>query len=155
MNVNNSSHSKTPVEERMSRDEFLMEAAVLVAKRSTCLRLHVGAVVAIDGRILSTGYNGAPSGMPHCAPPFCGPSEPCTRAVHAEANCIAFAAKHGIALSGGIMYSTDSPCVECAKLIINAGLRGVTYFREYRDRSPIVLMRDAGIYTDLYEIIQP
>lgn len=134
---------------RITRDEFLAEAAALVAKRSTCLRLQVGSVVALDGRILVTGYNGAPAGMPHCTPETCSPNKPCTRTVHAEANCIAFAARHGIELAHAFMYSTDSPCMDCAKLIINSGIKGVFYQREYRDRAPIDLLINAGVLTIL------
>lgn len=122
-----------------------MQAAQLAALRSTCLRLQVGSVVALDGRILVTGYNGAPSGQPHCAPEFCGPDKPCTRTVHAEANCIAFAAKHGISLAGASMYSTDSPCLDCAKLLINSGIKGLHYQRAYRDTAPLELLEMAGI----------
>lgn len=134
---------------RISRDDFLARAACLVALRSTCLRLQVGSVVALDGRILVSGYNGAPAGMKHCTPDICGPDKPCTRTVHAEANCIAFAARHGIELAGSFMYSTDSPCMECAKLIINAGIKGLFYQREYRDKRPIDLLIDAGVLTIL------
>jgi dCMP deaminase len=134
---------------RISRDELLTSAARLVSGRSTCLRLQVGAVVALEGRILVTGYNGAPTGMPHCTPDICGPDKPCSRTVHAEANCIAFAARHGISLEGAFMYCTDSPCMECAKLIINSGIRGLNYQREYRDRKPLDLLVSAGILTIL------
>lgn len=130
---------------RYSRDEFLREAATLVARRSTCLRLHVGSIVARDGRILVTGYNGAPSGMPHCTPETCSEERPCYRAVHAEANCIAFAAKYGISLEDSVMYSTDSPCLACAMLIINSGIVGLHYQRAYRDPQPIDLLAGAGV----------
>lgn len=130
---------------RLKRDEFLKEAAQLIARRSTCLRLQVGALVARDGRILVTGYNGAPSGLPHCTPKNCNPDEPCTRAVHAEANCIAFAAKHGISLQEAVMYTTDSPCMECAKLIINAGIVSLHYQRDYRDPKPVDLLASVGV----------
>ena len=134
---------------RISRDEFLEQTVLLVSQRSTCLRLQVGSLVARDGRILVTGYNGAPAGMPHCTPAFCGPDKPCIRTVHAEANCIAFAAKHGISLDGAFMYSTDSPCIECAKLIINAGIKGLHYQRPYRDEFPIKYLVEAGVLTIL------
>jgi dCMP deaminase len=149
-NLENSSTST-----RLSRDEALMKVAELMAERSTCLRLQVGAVVAVDGRILATGYNGAPSGLPHCAPDTCGPDQPCTRAVHAEANCIAFAAKHGICLDGGTMYTTDSPCLSCSQLIINSGIIEVRFKRKYRDIEPLTWLHLAGIKTVTYEFIRP
>lgn len=130
---------------RWTRDETLLAMADMTAKRSTCLRLQVGAVIALDGRILSTGYNGAPSKMEHCKPASCGPTKPCNRTIHAEANAIAFAARHGVALSGSIMYCTDSPCLECAKLIINAGIERVIYSRRYRDNAPLDYLLKAGV----------
>jgi dCMP deaminase len=136
---------------RISRDDALMQIAELMSERSTCLRLQVGALVAREGRILVTGYNGAPSGVPHCSSDTCGERLPCIRAVHAEANCMAFAAKHGIQLDGAEMYTTDSPCINCAHLIINAGIACVTYMREYRDKSPIDWLHMAGIKTRFHE----
>lgn len=116
-----------------------------MAQRSTCLRLQVGAVIAFDGRILTTGYNGAPAGVPHCTLDVCGPENPCTRTVHAEANAIAFAARHGVRTEGSVIYCTDSPCLECAKLIINSGIQRVFYYRRYRDDSPLDYLLSAGI----------
>lgn len=146
---NSSPSSKQSLQSRIDREQFLIATTALVAQRSTCLRLQVGALVALEGRILVTGYNGAPSGMMHCHPGICGPDTPCTRTVHAEANCIAFAARMGIPLAGSIMYCTDSPCMDCAKLIINAGIRCLYYQREYRDRKPIDLLMEAGVLTKL------
>jgi dCMP deaminase len=128
-----------------------MEIAGIIAQRSTCLRLNVGALVAREGRILVTGYNGAPAGTPHCTPENCGPDTPCIRAVHAEANCIAFAAKFGISLRGAEMFTTDSPCSNCSHLIINSGIIKVTYKREYRDLTPLNWLQTAGVKTLLYE----
>ncbi len=140
---------------RLSRDEYFIAAAQLAAKRSTCLRLQVGAILVREGRIISTGYNGAPSGLDHCDPSCCGPDHPCNRTVHAEANCIYFAAKHGIATEGAWMYCTDSPCKTCAEAIINAGIRHVVYLREYRDRGPLNLLEACcvgfGTPVHLYE----
>ena len=133
---------------RISRDDLLANIAQLVARRSTCLRLSVGAVLAQEGRIVSTGYNGAPAGLPHCEPETCGPDDVCVRTVHAEANVIAFAAKEGIQTMGATLYTTHSPCMECAKLIINAGIRRVVYWEEYRDPSPLELLERAGVEWD-------
>lgn len=136
--------------QRMDRDELLANIAKLVARRSTCLRLLVGAVLAQDGRIVSMGYNGVPAGLPHCEPETCGPDTPCDITVHAEANCIAFAAKTGIATDGATLYTTHSPCNECAKLIINAGIKRVVYWEFYRDDEPIILLEAAGVSTEQY-----
>ena len=130
---------------RISRDELLGSIAKLVARRSTCLRFSVGAVLARKGRIVSMGYNGAPTGMPHCKPETCGPDQICDRTVHAEANTIAFAAKTGIETDGSTLYTTLSPCNDCAKLLINAGIKRVIYWEPYRDPAPVNLMMAAGI----------
>lgn len=130
---------------RISRPDMLMGMAKLAAKRGTCLRRSVGAVIAREGRVLSLGYVGAPSGFAHCSPAECGPGKPCTRTIHAEANAIAFAAKEGIRIEGAVMYTTASPCNDCAKLIINSGIGAVWYDEEYRDIEPIKMLRAAGI----------
>ena len=135
---------------RITRDELLANIAKLVAKRSTCLRSQVGAILATEGRVISMGYNGAPSGLPHCTEETCGPDHPCTRTVHAEANVIAFAAKRGISTDGSTLYTTVSPCNDCAKLIINAGVRSVLFWESYRDLEPVQLMREAGILVEQY-----
>ena len=130
---------------RFSRDELLGNIAKLVARRSTCLRSSVGAVLAREGRIISMGYNGAPAGMPHCEPETCGPDGGCIRTVHAEANAIAFAAKTGIETDGSTLYTTLSPCNDCAKLLINAGIARVIYWEAYHDAEPLHLLRDTGV----------
>lgn len=127
----------------------LLEHAKLESIEGTCNRLHVGAVIARDGRIISSGRNGAPSHLPHCGVECYPSGPPCKRAVHAEANSIAFAARYGVATDGCSMISTDSPCVDCARLIINAGIRFVYYMREYRDTQPLEELQKAGVYTQL------
>lgn len=124
---------------------MLMEMAMTASKRGTCLRRQVGAVIAREGRVLSLGYVGAPAGLPHCRPETCSKENPCERTIHAEANAIAFAAREGIALDDSVMYCTASPCLHCAKLIINSGIVEVIYFEEYRVTDPINLLRQAGI----------
>lgn len=118
---------------RMGRDEYLMNVASVIALRGTCPRAKVGAVLAREGRIISTGYNGSPSGTPHCIDTECILDErgKCIRTVHAELNCICFAAKYGIATKGATLYVTYAPCFECAKAIINAGIKKVFYLKEY------------------------
>ena len=130
---------------RSTMDQTLIRIASVMAERGTCSRAHVGAVVARNGRIISTGYNGAPAGLPHCAHtcacapagglapnvdhwPSCPAVQPCTISVHAEANAIAFAARAGVATEGTDMYVTMSPCVQCARLIINAGIARVRVY---------------------------
>ena len=130
---------------RPSRDEVLMENALSWAKRSTCLRRHVGAVIARDSRPISIGYAGAPSGMPHCTPETCSPDKPCENTVHAEANAIAFAAAEGIRVRGAVLYCTVSPCKRCAELIINAGIVKVVFKEKYRDPAGVNLLTQAGV----------
>src|SRR5215213_2311948 len=128
--------------ERPTRTDTLLRVAYVMAERSTCTRLKVGAVAAFDGRILATGYNGAPARTPHCTHP---PSEICQRSVHAEANVVAYAARHGVKLAGSEIYATDSPCYTCACLLINAGVSSVVFTRKYRDESGIRLLADVGV----------
>jgi dCMP deaminase len=135
---------------RITREEYLMESARLAAKRSTCNRLQVGAILERDGRIIASGYNGAPRGFPHCDPQVCRIDKPCTRTVHAEANCIYFAARHGIATVGSTLWTTDSPCAICAQAIINAGIIRVVYEDEYRDISPVQILQQAAIQVIRY-----
>lgn len=133
--------------DRISRDEMMMRVAAVVSMRGTCERASVGAVIALDGRIIATGYVGAPSGAKHCAEVGCeiGTHKGCTRTVHAEANAIAFAAMHGIATRGATLYCTHSPCRECAKLIANSGIARVVYEREYRDKTGLTLLAEVNI----------
>ncbi len=130
---------------RISREEYLMNEAFNAARRSTCLRLQVGAVLAQLGRPVVAGYNGSLRGFPHCTPETCGPSKPCSNTVHAEINCIYFAARLGIATAGATLFCTDSPCKICAEAIIQAGLKAVVYNREYRDTTPLDTLARAGI----------
>jgi dCMP deaminase len=140
---------------RLDRKEFYKEMVQLYQRRSTCLRLQVGAIIVRDGRVISGGYNGAPAGMAHCTADICGPEKPCTRTIHAEANAIAFAAKYGIATQDCGMWITDSPCNECAKLIINAGISSVIFLRPYRDEAPTDLLVKAGVNVKFYAPLAP
>ena len=146
---------------RPTRDETAMAVATVFAARSTCSRAHVGAVITVANRVVATGYNGAPAGMPHCNHTCtcgrgvddlgsahgddCPASSPCRTAVHAEANAVAFAARHGARVQGGFLYTTMCPCLACAQLIVNAGLVGVVAARPYRDRSGLDLLTRAGL----------
>ncbi len=140
---------------RPSWDEYFMEMAELVAKRSTCLRRNVGAVVVQDRRIVATGYNGAPVGLAHCDEIEGGclrqrmgiPSgerhEMC-RALHAEQNAIIQAATSGQSVEGATIYITHQPCVICAKMIINAGIDRIVVKEGYPDQLSRDLLAEAG-----------
>ena len=133
--------------ERISRDEMLMRMAVVVSNRGTCTRAYVGAVIAREGRVISTGYVGAPSGLPHCLDvgDEIGPDGGCARTVHAEANAIAFAARSGTSTEGAELYCTHEPCLKCAQLIINSGITRVVYENPYRIHDGLALLESAGI----------
>lgn len=124
---------------------MLIEVAQVVATRGTCNRLYVGAVISRAGRVLSTGYNGPPAGLPHCAHNDVLQKDPCKEAVHAEANAVAFAARHGMAVEGADVYVTHSPCSSCARLLINAGLDQIFYRVPFRDLSGVDLLIRAGV----------
>jgi dCMP deaminase len=122
--------------ERPDWDEYFMEIGRVVATRATCARKHVGAVVTSASRqILSTGYNGSPPGAPHCDDEGHELVDGhCVRTVHAEANAIAQAAKNGVSLYGGILYTTASPCYDCGKFAVNAGIKKVVFDEQYDSR---------------------
>lgn len=136
---------------RISRDEMLMKMTRAAAERSTCRRLHVGALAARKGRPIATGYAGAPSGVSHCDETNCHPDQPCTRTVHAEAGLISFAARYGVALEGAVLYCTHSPCCSCAGLIANTGIIEVVYDLEYRKTDGIDLLSSVGILVRKYD----
>lgn len=135
---------------RITRDQMLMYMAISASHRSTCERKKVGALLAIDGRPISVGYAGAPSGFQHCHEAICDLSQPCTRTIHAETNAIAFAARQGIATEGSTLYCTLAPCLDCAKLIINAGIRRVVYYELYRTSNGLDLLQQAGIPAEMF-----
>ena len=128
---------------RKSKDVYFSEIADLVSTRSTCLRNTVGAVIVKDSKILSTGYNGAPKGLPHCDElggcmrnrlgVKSGERHELCRGLHAEQNAIIQAAFHGVSVKGAKMYCTTRPCSICTKMIINAGITEVIFMEEYRD----------------------
>lgn len=126
---------------RPTIDQTLMDTARVMARRSTCSRLQVGAVVARDTRVIASGWNGAPSGMPHCVHLD---SAPCRVSVHAEANAIAFAALSGVSTRGAVLYCTHAPCYDCSKLILNAGIARVVYAEEYRSTEGLTLLTAGG-----------
>ena len=144
------------IEERPSYDEYFMEMAYVVSKRSTCLRRKVGAILVKDKHILSTGYVGSAKGLKHCDE--AGHlmktithedgkiSQHCTRTSHAEQNAVCQAAKLGIALEGSTIYCKMEPCATCAKMIINAGIKRVVCGKRYHAAEETrELFRQAGV----------
>ena len=135
-------------------DEYSLKIASVVAERSTCRRHHVGAVAMKDKHILATGYNGAAAGLKDCLELGClrdemsiesGTRQEICRGIHAEQNVIIQASLHGISLEGCTIYCTHSPCVLCAKMLVNARIRRFVTFGNYADDSFIDLFREAGI----------
>ena len=131
-----------------------MNITTLVAQRTTCTRRGVGAIIVKDKRILSTGYNGAPSGIRHCLEVGCmreqmnipsGERHELCRGIHAEQNAIIQAAYHGVSVKGATVYCTNQPCSICAKMIINAGLKDIYYQSGYADPLAREMLAEAGI----------
>jgi dCMP deaminase len=141
-------------------DSYFMEIAHIVAKRSTCTRRMVGAIIVKDRRILSTGYNGAPSGLRHCLDLTClrdklkvasGERHELCRGLHAEQNAIIQAAYHGVSINGGYLYSTHLPCSICMKMVINAGISKVYYIDGYPDSLSMELVEESRISLERLE----
>ena len=135
-------------------DTYFMQIAELVATRSTCIRRSVGAIIVKDKRVLTTGYNGAPRGIPHCTEKTClrsihnvpsGTMHELCRGVHAEQNAIIQAAFHGIKIEGASVYVTTQPCSICTKLLINSGINTFYYKNPYNDELALQLMDEAGV----------
>ncbi len=142
------------MDERPTVDEYFMEIAEVVAKRSTCLRNHVGAVIVRDKRILSTGYNGAPRNLEHCLDIGCmreqqniasGTRHEICRAVHAEQNAIIQSALHGVSIEDATLYCTHQPCILCAKMIINSKVKRVVFANNYPDTEALRFFKSAGV----------
>ncbi len=141
-------------ESRPSWGTYFMNITHLVAERSTCIRRAVGAVLVKDKRILSTGYNGAPTGLKHCLEVGCmreqfgvesGKMHELCRGIHAEQNAIIQAAYHGVSVNGAVIYCTNQPCSICARMIINAGIKKIYYQSGYADSLARELLGEAGI----------
>ncbi|SFG87042.1 dCMP deaminase [Desulfotomaculum arcticum] len=140
--------------QRPSWDSYFMEITTVVASRSTCLRRKVGAIIVRDNRILTTGYNGAPAGLRHCLEIGClresqgipsGERHELCRGLHAEQNALIQAALHGISIAGGTFYVTHQPCVLCAKMIANAGIKTIVYQGDYPDKLALEMLAEAGV----------
>lgn len=140
---------------RPTWDEYFMEMAELTAKRSTCSRRNVGAVIVRDNRAVATGYNGAPRGLAHCEEKGgcmreklgvpSGQRHELCRALHAEQNAIISAASMGNAIEGGTIYITHQPCVICAKMIVNAGIKRIVVREGYPDELSQEILDEAGL----------
>jgi dCMP deaminase len=143
-----------PADDRPSWATYFMDITALVAKRTTCLRRAVGAIIVKDKRLLSTGYNGAPSHIRHCREVGCmreqlkvpsGQRHELCRGIHAEQNAIIQAAYHGVSIKGATLYCTTQPCSICAKMIINAGIRKIIYAAGYTDPMAVGMLEEAGV----------
>ncbi len=141
-------------ERRPSWDDYFMQIAELVAKRSTCLRRKVGAILVRDKRILCTGYNGPPRGLAHCNEVGClrekwnipsGQRQEICRGLHAEQNAIIQAALYGINIKDSVLYCTHQPCITCSKMIINAGIKKIIFKGEYPDSLAQDVLKEAGV----------
>jgi dCMP deaminase len=140
--------------ERPSWETYFMDITTLVSRRTTCTRRAVGAVIVKDKRILSTGYNGAPSGVRHCAEVGClreqlnvqsGMRHELCRGIHAEQNAIIQAAYHGVSVKGAALFCTTQPCSICAKMLINAGITTIYYEAGYADELAREMLAEAGV----------
>ncbi|GBR76065.1 deoxycytidylate deaminase [Candidatus Termititenax persephonae] len=146
---------------RPSWDEYFMDLAEVIAKRSTCLRRQVGAIIVEDKHILATGYNGAPRGIANCwelgsclrqeTKVPSGERHELCRGSHAEQNAITQAAYHGVKIAGASIYCTHMPCIICAKMIINAGLRRIVFKNFYPDDLAMQMLNESKIKLDLFK----
>ena len=143
---------------RPDSDEYFLKIASVVAERSTCRRHHVGAVAVRDKHILATGYNGAASGLKDCLELGClrdeqgipsGERHEICRGIHAEQNVIIQASLHGVSLEGGTIYATHTPCILCAKMLVNAKIKRYISFGKYNDDAFIDLFQEANIQFDI------
>ena len=140
--------------QRPSWDQYFMDITSLVATRSTCRRRQVGAILVKSRNILATGYNGVPSGISHCDTAGClrerlkvpsGERHELCRGLHAEQNAIIQAAVHGVAIEGATLYTTLHPCILCAKMLINCGVREIHYLEGYPDDLSREMLAEAGV----------
>ena len=141
-------------------DEYCLKIASVVAERSTCLRHHMGAIAVRDKHILTTGYNGAPAGAKDCLELGClrdeqgiesGTRHEICRAIHAEQNVIIQAGLHGVSLERSTVYCTHTPCVLCAKMLVNAKIARFVTFGKYNDDRFIEIFREASIKVEMKE----
>ena len=152
----------TAARTRPDWDAYFMGMAKLAASRSSCLRRAVGAVIVKDRRLLATGYNGVPSGVTHCEVVGClrerlkvpsGERHELCRGLHAEQNAIIQAAYHGVSIRGAHLYCTNLPCIICAKMLINAGVRRIIYLEGYSDTLTREMLDEVGM--ELLKLADP
>lgn len=150
------------MKKRPSWDEYFMKLAALVAERSTCLRHNTGAIIVKGKRVLTTGYNGAARGVKDCLELGClrnklsipsGTRHEICRAIHAEQNAIIQGGLHGINIDGSTMFSTHTPCMICAKMIVNAGIKEVVSYQDYADEEAKKFLGQSGV--ELRKISKP
>lgn len=146
--------------QRIPLDEYFLKIASVAAERSTCIRHHVGAVAVKDKHILATGYNGAAAGTKDCLELGClrdeqgiasGTSQEICRAIHAEQNVIIQSSLNGVSLDGATIYCTHTPCIICAKMLVNSKIKRFVTFSKYADDSFIELFKEAGIKVEMLE----
>ncbi len=139
-----------------------MRIAQDVATRATCIRRKVGAVIVKDKRILSTGYNGAPTGIAHCTEETClrtrfnvpsGERHELCRGLHAEQNAIIQAALHGVSINNASIYITNQPCSICTKMLINSGIKKFIFKDPYNDQLAIEMIKEALIETVILDMV--
>ncbi|MDR2520107.1 MAG: cytidine/deoxycytidylate deaminase family protein [Eubacteriaceae bacterium] len=145
--------------DRPTWDEYYIALLGVVKTRSTCLRRQVAAIIVKDSQIISTGYNGAPKGVFHCEQVGClrekqnvpsGERHELCRGIHAEQNAIIQAATHGVGIEGAEIYITHSPCMLCSKMLINAGIKKITFVGDYPDPMAMDLLSEAGVAVAKY-----
>jgi len=162
-------HDGSPLKEKKKRsfhsrrptwEEYFMDITHLVAKRSTCMRRQVGAVLVKDKKILATGYNGSPSGLEHCLDIGCfreklgipsGERHELCRGLHAEQNAIIQAAYHGVQIRGATLYCTNHPCIICSKMIINAGIQRIIYEEGYADALARQMLKESRVKVEKFD----
>ncbi len=144
---------------RPSWDKYFMDLLELIKTRSTCMRRQVAAIIVRDKQVISTGYNGAPRGVFHCDQVGClreklhvpsGERHELCRGIHAEQNAIIQASIHGVSIENSEIYITDSPCILCSKMLINAGIKRIVYKGEYPDKLALELLHEAGVVVEQY-----
>jgi len=146
---------------RPNWDEYFIKITQNVAERATCVKRKVGAIIVKDNRILSTGYNGAPKGFKHCEEVGClrkqmnlpsGERHELCRGLHAEQNAIVQAAVYGTKIEGASMYCNYQPCVICAKMMINAGIKNLVYAGGYPDELAEKMLKESKIKVVKYAV---
>ncbi len=147
--------------ERPSWDEYFLRITKEVAQRSTCLRRQVGALLVLDKHILTTGYNGAPSGLPHCLEIGClreqlkvppGERHELCRGLHAEMNALLQASQCGVKISGATLYSTTYPCSLCAKMLVNTGIKRIVTLTDYPDALAKEILSAANVKVEIVKL---